>query len=78
MYAYRASATREVLWTKPRNYRLNRNGNSAKLESLASALNGIAASVRCVSSMTVVLNWPISCGTRKHKKTMRNKETRQK
>ena len=46
---------------------MNRNGNSANIfsyvcngkkikELFASALNGIAASVRCVSSMIVVLN----------------------
>ena len=52
---------------KARNYRLNRNRNSAivfsyvcndkKIKELfASTLNGIAASVRCVSSMIVVLS----------------------
>ena len=52
---------------KARNYRLNRNGNSAIVfsyvcndkkikEAFASTLNGIAASVRWVSSMIVVLN----------------------
>ena len=42
---------------------MNRNGNSANFcngkkikELFASTLNGIAASVRCVSSMIVVLN----------------------
>ena len=50
-----------------RNYRLNRNGHLANFfsyvcngknikELLASTLNRIAASVRCVRSMVVVLN----------------------
>ena len=50
-----------------RNYRLNKNGNSAIFfsyvcngkaikELFASTLNGITASVSCVSSMVVVLN----------------------
>ena len=50
-----------------RNYILNRNGNFANFffyvcngkkikELFASTLNGITASVRCVSSMIVVLN----------------------
>ena len=52
---------------KARNYRLNRNGNSAIVfshvcndknikELFASTLNEVTASVRCVSSMIVVLN----------------------
>ena len=52
---------------KSRSYRLNRNGNSAiffsracngkKIKELfAPTLNGIPASVRCVSSIIVVLN----------------------
>ena len=52
---------------RSRNYRLNRNGNSASFfsfvcnskkikELFASGLNGITASVRCVSSIIVVLN----------------------
>ena len=50
-------------YKKARNYRLNKanffsyvcNGQKIK-ELLASTLNGIAASVRCVSFMMVVLN----------------------
>ena len=54
-----------------RNYRLNKNGNSAIFfsyvcngktikELFASTLNGITASVSCVSSMVVVLNAKLS------------------
>ena len=61
---------------------MNRNGNSANFfsylcnnskkikELVASTLNGIPASVRCVSSMIVVLNtiFPITCGAREQKR----------
>ena len=56
-----------IVMSKSRNYRLNRNGNSANFflyvrnskqikELFASTLNGITASVRYVSSIIVVLN----------------------
>ena len=56
---------------KLRSYRLNRNGNSTNFfsyvcngktinELFASTLNGIAASVSCVSSMIVALNAKLS------------------
>ena len=49
------------------------------IELLASTLNGIAASVRCVSSMIVVLNAKLSQLPAAHanKKTVRNEEARQ-
>ena len=54
-----------------RNYRMKRNGNLASFfsyvcnskkikELFASTLNGIAASVKCLSSMIVVLNAKLS------------------
>ena len=66
---------------------MNRNGNSAKFFSYVCngkkikelfdfTLNGIAASVRCVSSMIVVLSAEL-LHTRA-KKTRRNEENRQK
>ena len=70
---------------------MNRNGNSAnfflyvcndrKIEELfLSTLNGITASVKCVSSITVVLNAKFArllCGALKQKKSMRAEEARQ-
>ena len=52
---------------EPRNYRLSKSGNLANFfsyvcngkkvkELFASLLSGIAASVRCVSAMIVILN----------------------
>ena len=46
------------------------------IELFASTLNGITASVRCVSSMIVVLNTKLTRGARKQK-TVRNEEARQ-
>ena len=74
-----------------RNYRLSRNGNSASFfsyvcngkkikELFASTLNGITASVRCVSSIIVVLNNKLTRLVVAHankKKTARNEEARQ-
>ena len=50
-----------------------------KLELFASTLNGITASVRCVSSMIVVLNAKLTRFFAAHvnKKTVRNEEARQ-
>ena len=72
-----------------RNYRLNRNGNLANLFSYACdnkkikklftpTQNGITASVRYVSSTTVILTlgFTISFGARRQKKAIRNEETR--
>ena len=74
-----------------RNYRLSRNGNPAiffsyvcnakKIKKLfASTLNGITVSVRCASSMIVVLNAEFVrlLAARTNKITVRNKEARQK
>ena len=73
----------------PRNYRLKRNGNLANFfsyfcngkrikELFASTLNGTAASVRCVSSMIVVLNTKLTRLVVATKKTAGNEEARQK
>ena len=64
---------------------MNRNGNSAKLfsyvcnskkfkELFASTLNGITASVRCVSSIIVILNAKLTrlIATRANKKARRD------
>ena len=69
---------------------INRNGNSVnfisyvcngkKIKKLfASTLNGIPASVRCVSSMIVVLNDKFAdyLRRRRTKKTVRNEKARQ-
>ena len=69
---------------------MNRNGNSANFfsyvcndkkirELFASTLNGIPISVRCVSSMKVVLNAKFVRLIENHanKKTARNEEARQ-
>ena len=66
---------------------MNRNGNSANFfsyvcngkkikELFASALNGIAISVRCVSSMIVVLNAKFARLLTQTKKTVRTEEAR--
>ena len=69
---------------------MNRNGNSTNFfsyvcngknikELFASTLNGIPASVKCVSSMIVVLNakFARSLAAHANKKTVRNEEARQ-
>ena len=56
------ATTPHILGLKPRNYRLNRNGNLAIFsrkeikELFTPTLNEIAASVRCVSYKPVFLN----------------------
>ena len=72
-----------------RNYKLNRNGNSANFFSyvckgkkfkklFASTLNGINESVRYVSSITVVLSakFAQSLAAHANKKPLRNEEAR--
>ena len=51
----------------------------AKKELFASTLNGITASVRCVSSMIVVLDTKFArlIAAHANKKTVRNEEARQ-
>ena len=67
---------------------MNRNGNSANFlsyvcngknkELFASILNGIPASVKCMSSMIVVLNakFALSLAAHANKNTMRTEEAR--
>ena len=66
MYMWKTTSYLGYIYV-PRNYRLNRNRNSTNFfsnvcygkqiqELFASTLDGIAASVRCVSSIIVILN----------------------
>ena len=84
-------ATSSIQLFPPRNYRLERIGNSANFfsyvcnskkikEWFASTLNGIAASLRCVFYMIVILNvkLPDQLRRTRTKKTVRNDKARQK
>ena len=85
------NTTTKVLGIESRNYKLNKNGNSEnllsyvcngqKIEGLfASTLNGIAASVKCMTSIIVVQNAKLSDRLRltQTKKMMRNEKCQQK
>ena len=69
------------------NYRLNRNGNSANFlshvcngkkikELFACTLNGITASVRCASSIIVVVNAKLTRLTAAHANTKDSEKRR--